>query len=497
MTTLNPDHLRWLTAERRIDPSVVQRMGIYSVGRQADGSTGPDVAGRWLAFPFVAEGEEVNTKFRRIDRKEMHQRKGGEKILFNRDALLDPRLASGELPLVVTEGEVDALSFLPLLPTVVSVPDGAPPARDGAGRLIEVPKGADDIDIERDLKYGFIHRDWELLKGIKRIILAVDADEPGRRLQAELVRRLGPVRCSFIDFAEAGFKDANEVLVNAGQEALGSLLAGAKPFPVSGVYFRRDLPPRAPLEHGSTPWSSVDAVLKPYAPALLVVSGFANAGKSQWVNQLAAHLLVRHGWMTGIASFEMMPERVLDTMERAAAHSIPGARTDAIRRAKALVDEKVAILAPAPEAEEVTDVSWLLERASALVVQHGMKHLIVDPWNELETSKRRDESLTEYTGRALRDIHRWKNQTGCMVTIVAHPTKGAAAKDPEDLSLYDISDSAHFANKADLGVIIARLGDPAVDNISGVFVKKVRYQPDGGLIGAAQLTFDREMRIFV
>ena len=250
------------------------------------------------------------------------------------------------------------------------------------------------------------------------------------------------------------------------------------------------------MEHATTPWSSVDAILKPTCPSLMIVSGFANHGKSAWVNQLAAYLMVRHGWMTGIASFEMMPEVVLDTVEKAATMAIPGDRVSAIKRARALVDQKVAMISPNPEEEEVTDVRWILERATALVIQHGMKHLVIDPWNEIEHVRRRDESLTEYVGRALREIHRWKTKMQCMVTIVVHPTKGAANKDAEDLTLYDVSDSAHFANKADLGVIVARLGDLETDNMTGVFVKKVRYQPNCGSIGRAQLVFDRETRLF-
>jgi len=495
MTEINPDHRRWLIEERRLDPDVVRRMGIYSVARQPDGSAVPDATGRVMAFPFWRDGEEVNTKYRG-PQKLFWQRKGGRKVFWNRDCLKDERLASGALPLVICEGEIDAMSLMALVPTVVSVPDGAPPARGADGRLIEVPEGADDIVVGDDTKFEFLHADWDLLAKVKRIIIAVDADEPGQRLAKELVRRLGKPRCEFIEWQ--GHKDANEVLCHEGLQALSACFYDAKPYPVSGIYGPDDLPPRQPFEYGSTPWGRLDEILKPYCPALTIVTGFANHGKSAWTMQLAAHLIARHDWPTAIASFEMLPEVVLHAMERAAAESIPGPKVDAMRRAHEMMRNRLKFISPDPEQDEVTDVDWLLDRATTCVIRYGIKHLILDPWNEIEHNRRRDESLTEYTGRALRKIHRWRRQMECSVTIVAHPTKSAAAKDPEDLTLYDVSDSAHFANKADVGIVVARLGDVAnpQERMTGVYVKKVRYQPETGLLGSVELVFDRDARTF-
>jgi twinkle protein len=94
-------------------------------------------------------------------------------------------------------------------PFVVTVPDGAPPARDGYGNLIQVPKTADDINPDEDVKFSFLQADWDALSKVKRIIIGTDSDEPGQRLAAELVRRLDRIRCSFTTFPE-GIKDWND-----------------------------------------------------------------------------------------------------------------------------------------------------------------------------------------------------------------------------------------------------------------------------------------------
>jgi twinkle protein len=141
-------------------------------------------------------------------------------------------------------------------------------------------------------------------------------------------------------------------------------------------------------------------------------------------------------------------------------------------------------------------VSWLIEKAEVAVIRHGARVAVIDPWNEIEHSRRREESLTEYTNRALRELKDFGRRFDVLVIVVAHPTKSATNKSPEELTLYDVSDSAAFQNKADLGVIVARLGDLATDNLTGVFVRKVRYQPDTGTIGAIELTFDRAAGMF-
>lgn len=499
MTTISERHMEWLAIDRGIDPDLVARMGIYSVGRGADGEAVADPRGNVIAFPFWRRGVEVAVKYRTAD-KRMWQRKGGEKRLYNADVLDDPALSDGRGALVITEGEIDALSALTSgHPWAVSVPDGAPPARRPDGTLIVVPEGAGDIVPEEDVKYQFIANDWDALAKVKRIIIATDADEPGERLAAELVRRLGRVRCSRARFPP-DCKDLNDTLLAHGPRAVLEAIQQAQPYPVSGLYGIDDLPAEPPLEPVTTGWGRLDDKLRIYRPALMVVSGFANAGKSTWTTQLVANLAVLHGWPCAVASFEMRHGEVVTALERCAAealmqHRHVQFRVDAMTAARRLVRSHFTLIAPAPESDEETDVDWLLERATAAVIRHGIKTLVLDPWNEVEHRRGRDETTSEYTGRALRKIKRWAAQMEVLAIVVVHPTKAASQKEAAELSLYDVADSAHFANKADLGVMVARLGT-SEDTLTGINVVKVRYQPDAGRPGTAELVYDRAERVF-
>ncbi|MFA4974578.1 MAG: DnaB-like helicase C-terminal domain-containing protein, partial [bacterium] len=380
----------------------------------------------------------------------------------------------------------------------VSVPDGAPPARDGFGNLIDVPEGVDDIDPANDEKYRYIANNWDRLKKIKRIVIATDADEPGRRLAAELVRRLGRVRCSFVSYPE-GCKDLNEVLIGYGAAEVNRIIGSALPYPVSGVYAYHDLPQEPELCPKTTGWDKLDEYLMLYHPALMVVTGFAGQGKTSWTQQLVSNLARIHGWTTAIASFEMRIKPYVTNAIGTAMLGIASKRWGDGDQATVdeFLDRNFCFIAPEPDCERVHDVSWLLEKAEVAVIRHGARVLLIDPWNEIEHSRDARESTTEYVNRALREIKDFGRRFDVLVIIVAHPTKGATSKSPEEVTLYDIADSAAFQNKADLGVVVARLGDPAVDIETGIFVKKVRYQPSTGKIGSIELVFDRETGMFM
>lgn len=863
---LSPKAVKFFEA-RAISGETAARMGIYTGRRVSTGDDGfavePDGNGDVLVFPFMDGGIEVAAKYRMAGKK-FAQKPGCPKTFYNVEVLDDPAVVEKDNPLVIVEGECDALAVIEAgYPFVVSVPDGAPPARDANGKLIEVPETAFDVDPENDGKFSFIGNNWERLKKIKRIILAVDGDEPGQRLAAELVRRLGRPRCSFVtypakecvkgkDGALRAVKDMNEVLEHFGHDEITRLIKEAQPYPVSGVYRYSQLPNEPEPVPVTTGWGRLDPYLKLYAPALMVVTGPAGHGKalaldtpiptpsgftamgdlmvgdevfdengaacrvtnatdvlmghdcyrikfsngesviadaghlwftstiadrdsvagqrrkrgdrdetrprgsdqrhkrkfpsvktteeistsvlchgrlnhqivraaplmgqdpemlippytlgawlgdgesagarltcfdteilngleaegeaytvnakegnygivglkqrlralglldnkhiptqylrasersrlqllrglmdtdghcgkdrvcefvsinerlalgvfdlvaglgmiprlrigkasvngkdcgikyrvnfatyrhdvftiprklerqnkvciergwresrhsirsvervesvpvrciqvdspsklflcsrsmipthnSTWTTQLSANLASIHGWGVGIASFEMRTKYVAEGLRAAFLDGKPRWKWDARdnERSLAWLEKHFVFIAPEPDDEDVHDVAWILDKAAAAVIRHGIKVVLIDPWNELEHARRRDESPTEYVGRALQMIKSFARRYGVLVIIVAHPTKGSVAnKQVEDLSLYDIADSAHFQNKADLGVVIARLNDPATSNMTGVFVKKVRYQPDAGKLGAIDLSYSQELRTF-
>lgn len=494
--TISAKHLEWLDG-RSISVEAATNMGLYSAKR---GSTGvePDANGQILVYPYLEHGEEKNAKYRG-PQKRFWQKQGGKKLFWNRDILEDPSLHDGSHPLVITEGEMDALAVITAgYPFVVSVPDGAPPARDAQGQLIDVPDSTYDIDPDDDDKYQFILNDWEWLSKVKSIIIATDSDEPGMRLSKELVRRLDRVRCKFISYP-AGCKDLNEVLAVQGKDAVINLIISAKPFPVSGVYSFNDLPDENPINTVTTGWRGLDQHLMPYTPAFMVVTGFPGQGKSTWTVQLATQLALWHGWNIGIASFEMrIKPYVTNQITNAFVRKrIDAATPDARLSPEVFIQRRFCFIAPDPEEDIDHDLEWLLDRMATAVIRHGMRVCIIDPWNEIDHKRERDESITEYVGRAIRKLKVFAKRYDVLVIVVAHPDKSARHRDAEAIGLADISDSAHWANKADIGITVGRIGDDPESTSTGIYIKKIRYQPEAGTLGEFVLQFDREKRIFV
>ena len=82
---------------------------------------------------------------------------------------------------------------------------------------------------------------------------------------------------------------------------------------------------------------------------------------------------------------------------------------------------------------------------------------MIDPWNEVEHARRRDESVTDYIGRGIRALKRFARLYDVVVIVIAHPTKDVGrdgkARPP---TLYDIEGSAHWFNKCDHGIVVDR-----------------------------------------
>ena len=65
------------------------------------------------------------------------------------------------------------------------------------------------------------------IQDAEKIIIATDADEAGRALALELVHRFGKDRCWRIKWPESDEKDANELIINKGCQALKDLIDAA------------------------------------------------------------------------------------------------------------------------------------------------------------------------------------------------------------------------------------------------------------------------------
>lgn len=427
---IHPRHEEWFQL-RGLSPELARTFGICT---KRDGNA------NWLAIPYVERGTVINHKYRITSEKRHRMDEGAPLTLWNHDALL----TEPDKPLVITEGEWDALAAIQSgFTRCVSVPNGAPQQKtDNPGE---------------SKRYEFLWRSKDLLDQVKQIIIATDGDGPGRILAADLAKWLGPERCKFIEYPE-GCKDLNEVLASDGAAAVASILSGAKPYPVKGLYRIEDFPEPPPTI--SIP-VGIDLLDQHFALTLgtfTVISGWAGHGKTSLLMRMLANLMMA-GVNVALGSFETLPRPILERRMRACLYRVSEDDPRIVKHGQAdeLMAQRLSVIAHTARDEDTElDLDYIIELAKVAVLRDGIRLLVLDPWNEIEHKRNPDETETEYAGRAIRALKRFALNYECAVWLVAHPRKPHSDGNPRPPSLYDLAGSAHFANKADYGLIIHR-----------------------------------------
>lgn len=267
--TLGEKALDWFLA-RGITADTLGAFGVYATRHFF-----PEIKAEApaLCFPYLVDGDVVNVKYRCATEKTFAMVKGARKTFYNLDRCRDKEMV------VIVEGEIDALSVYQAgIPAVLSVPNGAnsltPEVRESGERVIDAAK---------------------------RVILAVDDDEAGRKLEAELSRSIGLVKCARAKWL-TGCKDANEVLVRHGAAMLRRCIEEAVPYPLDGVIKVRDLVDALldlydnGLRGGvSTGWPTFDKYYRPAPGRVTVVTGDSGEGKAL---ALDTPLPTPDGWTT-------------------------------------------------------------------------------------------------------------------------------------------------------------------------------------------------------
>jgi twinkle protein len=119
------------------------------------------------------------------------------------------------------------------------------------------------------------------------------------------------------------------------------------------------------------------------------------------------------------------------------------------------------------------------------VLKYGINWYVIDPWNKLE---HQDDS-TNYVSRCLDLISNFNKKNGTHAFIVAHPTKMKVDQDGKYLvpGLYDISGSANFFNKADIGLCMYK----EEEGRNAFIVQKVKFK-FWGSVGKVDLRWNQE-----
>jgi twinkle protein len=482
-----PGMLAWF-AKRGISEETVAEFGIYGMAmrwpeKRREGGEVVWVDKPTIVFPYRLGGVLVSRKYRSAD-KQFRQDPGSLRSLFNADSIADDVL-------VIVEGEMDVLACWEAgLRSVVSLPDGAPNKEN------ENVYGS---------RYEALTTCHAAIEKIPRIVIATDMDQPGSYLAEDLAERLGKHRCWRVRWPD-GCKDANDVLVKHGRDALVAAVEAAEPWPLVGAVVIEPGQLRAFLNARGMPKglesgvAALDSVVRlPDGGGwLTIVTGIPSMGKTTFLRGWLAYLATRHDlhliWSSAEDNrAEILALGLASVVTGLPAYdgpSGPGMSDAELEKAETWLRRHVTILHADDDRTEMT-LDWLTETAALVAKRHAgqRRYLILDPWNEVEHNYGRGETEAQYTGKWLRRLKAWSRANGVGVIIVAHPTKllrqpGKTELDPP--TAYDISGGAMWFNKADLIICIHR----HEEGIISVYNQKSRFPAFGRRGAKAEVALD-------
>jgi twinkle protein len=426
---------------------------------------------------YDRSGSLVNIKFRSSN-KEFKMNSGSQLVFYGLDVA---ETNSG--PIVICEGEIDALSFY----------------EAGIKRAISVPNGASKGN--QNLEY--LDNCWDFFEDDSKIIIATDSDEPGVALREELSRRLGRDRCKYLVYPD-GCKDANDVLKTHGIESLKDVVQNAKEYPLEAILTADDIYDELNQIYDSGYPTGVpigvpglDALVKFMPGQVTVATGVPGSGKTNFFNWIAVRLANRYGWKFGVFSPEQSPSSVVYVSlmevytgkpyqvisERYRSNVMTRAEKD---QAISFVNNHFYVM---KDEEMDATLEGILKKAEELVRSKGIRGLIIDPWNWVDQTMNSGENETQYTNRAMSQIVRFVRKYSVHVFLIAHPRKMYRDRETGEYdvpSLYDISGSSAFFNKAHNGIVVYRKFS---DNSITIYVQKVKYKWLGK-VGENPMLFD-------
>ena len=419
-----------------------------------------------IQFNYYMGMDLINIKYR-DGRKNFKLYKGAEKIFYNINSVVNHDWC------VIVEGEMDVLALHEAgIKNVISVPNGA-------------TLNSNNLD--------YLDNCIDYLDDKEKIILAVDADEPGQALRNEFIRRLGAEVCYLVDFE--GDKDANDYLIKHGKEKLCDVINKATQVPLEGVSTLRDLENDLLdfVHNGFKPGYQVglpnfDKIFSTYTSQFITVTGIPSSGKSDFVDQMCVGYNRNYGWKTAFASPENKPnylhahKLIRKTWEGMPTKDDVG--TNKWKQVTDHVNDNYFFI----DMDRYT-LDDVLKKGGELVKRKGIKCLVIDPYNKVRDTNCKTEDVNRYTMEYLTKIEVFAKKYDVLVFIVAHPTKMYKDKDGqiEEPTMYNIKGGGEWYDASYHGILVHRDYDAKTVKAK---VLKVKFQNLGENGAEAHFTWE-------
>ncbi|WP_273788621.1 toprim domain-containing protein [Bartonella grahamii] len=315
-----------------------------------------------------------------------------------------PTFSSTNRTIVITEGEIDALSLAAYGYPAVSVPFGG-----GSGG-----------------KHNWIENEFDHLESFETIFLATDMDQPGEEAALEIASRLGRHRCYRVRLPR---KDANDCLTAGIDRAtIKAAFSSAQSFAPEGLRRASDYKDQViglfwpePEKHlGYTlPYPKLKDKLH-FRPAELTLwSGASGAGKSQLLSDCIPHWIAQKSRLC-LASLEMKGEQSLRRLTKQTG-GLEKPTKETIERILHFLDDGLILY----EHVGKSSVDTLLDVFDYCRARYGCDQFIIDSLMRLGIAS--DDYARQE--QAVYKMVDWAVLNSVHIHLVAHARKGGLDKD--------------------------------------------------------------------
>ena len=442
---LSEEALRYF-AERGIESRVVARYGVYLHGSRAD----------TLVFPCCDQDGTLRT----VKYRDMNYKKGcGAKEWFERGTmpvLFGMNLCKGRDRLIITEGQIDAMSL----------------AQAGIKNAVSVPGGMGNF------------RWWEpcaeWVNSFREIVVFGDWENGRMTLLEEILRRAKTAVKAVRRQDYLCEKDANDILVRYGPQALVKCVENAVPPAVENVVALADVAdePVDAIEKAATYLPELDRLTGGLVMGeLIVLSGERGSGKSTLMSQMICAALdqglkvfaysgeLSEGRFKYLLDCQLAGEENLSLSGGSDAALVPPGVERAISE---WYRERMLLYRGGDVSDEGVTPEALCDTVEQAILSRRVKAVFIDNLMTVMEGVGDQNSLYLRQSRFAGRLKRLAMRYNVCVVLVAHVRKKAARDRNLDFASDDVSGSADITNKADVVLHYTRLnpapGDRALWN---------------------------------
>lgn len=378
--------------------------------------------------------------------------------------------------LVITEGEIDALSYATVAPgwEVVSLPNGAA----GAAKSIK--------------------RSLEFVDSFEEVCFMLDNDEPGREAAIECAELLSPGKAKIVTLE---LKDANEMLIAGRIKDLKNSVYNAKPFSPEGIVLGSaltiaELQSVTPKGH-CIPYVQLNKMIRGIRKReLIMLCAGSGIGKSSFARELGYHLAVEHGQKVG---YVMLEESVAKTAQAMIALDNNVPLGDLMEESAILTQEqwetsfnKVVKPAAFYDSFGSSEIDNLIAKMRYLAVGLECDFIVLDHVSMVVSGGTDDERKS--LDILMTKLRQMVENTGAGVIAISHIKRGQKDKSYNEgatISLTDLRGSAAIEQLSDIVIGIER--DQQAEEESNVAkLRLLKNRPFGHVGPAGHMAYDTE-----